>query len=117
MRNFSMKKFGTPIGAGPGVAEEKLGFCGVGVPSGLVSAFGDDDLLLRGPVRPPSPPPAGREAVCSDPRTGAPFEEPVWVPCCAGCEDGAGEDEPEGDDGDWEPPDDGGEEEVGGGVS
>ena len=35
MRNFSMKKFGTPIGAGPGVASEKLGFDGVGTPFGL----------------------------------------------------------------------------------
>ena len=34
MRNFSMKKFGTPIGAGPGVASEKLGFDGVGTPFG-----------------------------------------------------------------------------------
>ena len=33
MRNLSMKKFGTPIGAGPGVASEKPGFAGVGVPS------------------------------------------------------------------------------------
>src|SRR5215213_6091465 len=34
MRNLSMKKFGTPIGAAPGVAREKLGFAGVGTPSG-----------------------------------------------------------------------------------
>ena len=32
MRNFSMKKFGTPIGAGPGVESEKLGLAGVGMP-------------------------------------------------------------------------------------
>ena len=32
MRNFSMKKFGTPTGAGPGRAKEKLGFDGVGAP-------------------------------------------------------------------------------------
>src|SRR3954469_1364064 len=34
MRNLSMKKFGTPIGAAPGVAREKFGFAGVGTPSG-----------------------------------------------------------------------------------
>src|SRR6476661_5925122 len=33
MRNLSMKKFGTPIGAAPGVASEKVGFSIVGVPS------------------------------------------------------------------------------------
>src|SRR3954452_20921478 len=32
MRNFSMKKFGTPTGAGPGRAKEKVGFVGVGAP-------------------------------------------------------------------------------------
>ena len=35
MRNFSMKKFGTPGSAGPGVATERVGSLGVGVPSGL----------------------------------------------------------------------------------
>src|SRR5436305_1202060 len=40
MRNFSMKKLGTPIAAGPGVAEENPGFCGVGLPSGLVNKVG-----------------------------------------------------------------------------
>src|SRR4051794_30083997 len=35
MRNLSMKKFGTPIVAGPGWASEKLGLSTVGVPSGL----------------------------------------------------------------------------------
>ena len=34
MRNLSMKKFGTPIGAGPTVASEYPGFAGVGTPSG-----------------------------------------------------------------------------------
>ncbi len=33
MRNLSMKKFGTPIGAGPGSASEKPGLSGVGWPS------------------------------------------------------------------------------------
>ncbi|MEA2282979.1 MAG: hypothetical protein QOK21_3586 [Solirubrobacteraceae bacterium] len=31
-----MKKFGTPIGAGPGVASEKVGFDGAGEPSEFV---------------------------------------------------------------------------------
>src|SRR3954453_305190 len=35
MRNLSMKKFGTPIRAGPGVASEKVGFVGAGEPSVL----------------------------------------------------------------------------------
>src|SRR3954471_164076 len=35
MRNFSMKKFGTPIAAGPGWAREKEGSAVVGVPSGV----------------------------------------------------------------------------------
>src|SRR3954452_11749344 len=34
MRNFSMKKFGTPIGAGPGRARLKVGSAAVGAPSG-----------------------------------------------------------------------------------
>ena len=33
-----MKKFGTPIGAGPGSASERLGFVSAGLPSALVSA-------------------------------------------------------------------------------
>src|SRR5215213_3297541 len=33
MRNLSMKKFGTPIGAAPGVASEKVGLLSVGAPS------------------------------------------------------------------------------------
>jgi len=32
-----MKKFGTPTGAGPGSASEKVGLASVGVPSGLRS--------------------------------------------------------------------------------
>src|SRR3954447_19214043 len=35
MRNFSMKKFGTPIGAGPGRAGLKVRPAAVGAPSGL----------------------------------------------------------------------------------
>ena len=37
MRNLSMKKFGTPIGAGPGSASESVGLPSVGWPSGCVS--------------------------------------------------------------------------------
>src|SRR5690242_8279116 len=40
MRNFSMKKFGTPGSAGPGVATERVGSLGVGVPSGLRTGGG-----------------------------------------------------------------------------
>src|ERR1700748_1182099 len=36
MRNLSMKKLGTPIGAGPGRASESVGLPRVGVPSGWV---------------------------------------------------------------------------------
>lgn len=32
IRKLSMKKFGTPIGAGPGVESEKVGFEGAGTP-------------------------------------------------------------------------------------
>jgi hypothetical protein len=32
MRKLSMKKFGTPIGAGPGSARENVGFDAVGTP-------------------------------------------------------------------------------------
>src|SRR3954451_8515275 len=34
MRNLSMKKFGTPMGAGPGRASDRVGLAGVGWPSG-----------------------------------------------------------------------------------
>src|SRR3954471_13251209 len=42
MRNLSMKKFGTPTGAGPGVASEKVGLLGVGA----LGPSLDDDLSL-----------------------------------------------------------------------
>src|SRR5215218_7233027 len=35
MRNFSMKKFGTPMRAGPGVASDTVGLSSVGEPSTL----------------------------------------------------------------------------------
>ena len=37
MRNLSMKKFGTPIGAAPGTATERAGFEIVGVPSSAIA--------------------------------------------------------------------------------
>jgi len=106
-----MKKFGTPSGAGPGVAEEKVGFCGVGLPSGLVNRSGEGECRSRGAVRrsdPPDPPEG-----CSDPLSGAPVD-PGRRPGFPGCEDGPGEDEPDGDC-DGEP--DGGEEDGGDGVT
>ena len=44
MRNFSMKKFGTPIGAGPGRAREKVGLSGVGAPPGV--EVSDETILV-----------------------------------------------------------------------
>ncbi len=38
MRNLSMKKFGTPIGAAPGSASDVVGLASVGTPSALRSA-------------------------------------------------------------------------------
>ena len=38
-----MKKFGTPIGAGPGNANEKVGFAAVGTP---LLVFGDGGFLV-----------------------------------------------------------------------
>src|SRR5579859_130231 len=35
-----MKKFGTPIGAGPGIANEKVGLAGVGTPLAVIGARG-----------------------------------------------------------------------------
>ena len=37
MRNLSMKKFGTPTAAGPGVASDTVGLVGAGLPSERVS--------------------------------------------------------------------------------
>src|SRR5829696_6812664 len=37
IRNLSMKKFGTPMGAGPTVASEKPGLVGAGAPVDVVS--------------------------------------------------------------------------------
>ena len=51
MRNLSMKKFGTPIGAAPGSASEKLGLSCVGAPStvrpGCAAAFSSLRAFLR----------------------------------------------------------------------
>jgi hypothetical protein len=56
-----MKKFGTPNGAAPGVANEKVGFAGVGTPffvfglGALGFGFGFGLLELLGPVGPLEP--------------------------------------------------------------
>src|SRR5690349_61671 len=42
-----MKKFGTPIAAGPGVASDRVGLASVGTPSGRVMAFGFAAALWR----------------------------------------------------------------------
>jgi hypothetical protein len=56
MRNFSMKKFGTPMRAGPGVASESVGFSSVGEPSVLRAGFlrSTRFLLLVSSSAPPS---------------------------------------------------------------
>jgi hypothetical protein len=55
-----MKKFGTPIGAGPGTENEKLGFDAVGTPFFAVGAGGFDEVEVvvevLGPVGPVWPP-------------------------------------------------------------
>jgi hypothetical protein len=108
-----MKKFGTPSGAGPGLASEKVGFCGVGLPSGLVNRSEVGDPLPGDPV-PPRDRPFGPDAGCSDPWTGAP-DEPRRLPPGAGCADGAGEDGLE--EGGAEPPEGGDEDGGGDGVT
>jgi hypothetical protein len=51
-----MKKFGTPIGAGPGTENEKVGFDGVGTPFFAVGAGGFDEVEVvvevLGPLAP-----------------------------------------------------------------
>src|SRR4030081_1222933 len=95
-----MKKFGTPSGAGPGVDSEKVGFWGVGLPSGLVFRSGDGECRSRDVVCRGSPL-VTREAGVSDPSTGAPVEgRPLGWPDGP---EGAGEDAAGGDGGGgWE---------------
>ncbi len=45
MRNLSMKKFGTPMGAAPGMATERAGLEMVGVPSAATGAAGLSSAL------------------------------------------------------------------------
>jgi hypothetical protein len=52
-----MKKLGTPIGAGPGNANENVGFVGVGTPFFAVAAGGFVDPGVAGPVGPLGPVP------------------------------------------------------------
>jgi hypothetical protein len=49
-----MKKFGTPIGAGPGRAKEKVGLAGVGTPP-LPVAFGLAGPFFLGALGPEFP--------------------------------------------------------------
>ena len=46
MRNFSMKKFGTPMRAGPGVASETVGLSSVGDPSVLRVGFASSTFFF-----------------------------------------------------------------------
>src|SRR5436309_14565348 len=90
MRNFSMKKLGTPIGAGPASANENVGLSTVGVPSlargcplgsrlGLMSF-----LFLRGRLREFPPLPLGRGLAFS------PLTVIGPVPCGCGAPPGFG---------------------------
>ena len=47
MRNLSMKKFGTPIGAGPSAAIDVVGLATVGTPCALRSGLGSGRSMLR----------------------------------------------------------------------
>ena len=43
-----MKKFGTPSGAGPGSANENVGFAAVGTPVTVADGGADSETALRG---------------------------------------------------------------------
>src|SRR3954447_25752000 len=77
MRKWSMKKFGTPICAGPGVASENVGLAGVGAPSGRLGGAGAG-LWGAGSTRP-----APDAWLSAPPAVFAP-ERPVRVPRDAG---------------------------------
>src|SRR3954447_80649 len=47
MRNLSMKKFGTPMRAGPGCASVKPGLAGAGLPSAWVTGAGATTAVVR----------------------------------------------------------------------
>jgi hypothetical protein len=93
------------------VAEEKVGFCGVGLPSGFVNRSGEGVCRSRRVVWRNVP--VVPEVVRSVPLTGAPVEPGRRVGCPGWAVD-PGEDEPDGDC-EGEPPD-GGEEGGGDGV-
>src|SRR3954452_6220666 len=85
MRNFSMKKFGTPMGAGPGWATEIVGFSSDGEPSVLTVGFVGFGVLARS----------------TRPTSDSPLASTAWLRVAAalgppppGVLTGAGEDEP-----------------------
>ena len=87
MRNLSMKKFGTPMGAGPGSASERVGFVSAGLPSALVraSALPLAALALSLAVL------AGSVAPCVEPWTLSLALRPALpVVCCGSCLDAWG---------------------------
>jgi hypothetical protein len=89
-----MKKFGTPIGAGPGSENEKLGLVGDGTPFFAVGAGGFDEVEVLveglGPVGPLPPPRLGPVGPLLPPRLGpvGPLVPPLCLPPEPfGCED------------------------------
>src|SRR3954468_3452245 len=85
MRNFSMKKFGTPMRAGPGLATEIVGFSSDGEPSVLTVGFVGSGVLVRSTF----------------PTRVSPLASTAWLPVAGGLRPpapgvltGAGEDEP-----------------------
>jgi hypothetical protein len=60
MRNLSMKKFGTPIGRGPGTASERPGLVSAGAPSASRRS-----LPRRRAGRSPAPPRASASSTTS----------------------------------------------------
>src|SRR5919198_3640024 len=86
MRNFSMKKFGTPMRAGPGWASEIVGFASEGEPSVLTVGFFGSGVLARSTL--PTSDLLLASTVCS------PVFGGVRVPPAPGVFTGAGEDDP-----------------------
>src|SRR3954454_22809422 len=92
MRNFSMKKLGTPMRAGPGCASESVGFWSVGEPSELRVGFAGSGVAARWtlPASDSALASAGCEApavgdgvrTVPPPRLGAepPFDDVFWPP-------------------------------------
>src|SRR5947199_8312166 len=68
MRNLSMKKFGTPIGAGPGSASDVDGFVSVGTPCRLRSAVRVASALVELVAGAGAPPVVLVDVACLRPR-------------------------------------------------